>query len=94
MPNVYLVVTCLERKAPEEHPVIGEHLVIADSLEQILAEIPANRDAKDFIHSRITKIELLASSTSSAAPMSYLDLRDGNNVEQTDQGGDEAPAIH
>ena len=83
MPHIFAMTIHLDRKDPKEPAFIEEHLVIADSLEQLLARYPEDRKNKAWIHERITDIRLLASTTSSAAPMAYLDIRrkddEGNN---------------
>jgi len=75
--------------------MIGHHLVIADSLEQILAKYPAERaerEDKERAHEWITDIRLLASTTSTAAPMHYLDMREQGSHSETNAQGSEAPA--
>ena len=93
MPHIFSVTVHLDRKDPKEPPLIADHLVIADSLEQLLTKYPEDQKSKEWVHSRITEIRLLASTTSTAAPMAYLDIRDMPGGEATDQGKT-APVVH
>ncbi|BDQ33586.1 hypothetical protein [Pseudodesulfovibrio portus] len=93
MPSIYCVTVNLDRKDPDEPPLIGEHLVIADSLEQLLTRYPEDQERKRWVHERITEIRLLASTTSTAAPMAYLDIRDTPDKKATDQGKT-TPVVH
>ena len=86
MPSIYCVTVHLDRKDYKEPPLIGEHLVIADSLEQLLTKYPEDRESKNWVHERITEIRLLASTTSTAAPLAYLDIRNMPEAKPTDQG--------
>lgn len=94
MPHIFSVMVHMDRKDPKEPPFIGEHLVIADSLEQLLTKYPEDRTAKKWVHERITEIRLLASTTSTAAPMAYLDIRDTPVGKKTDDQGKAAPVVH
>ena len=92
MPHIFFVAVNMPSKAPEEPSMIGHHLVIADSLDQILAKYPAAREDKERAHEWITDIRLLASSSSTAAPMHYLDMREQGSHSETNAQGSEAPA--